>query len=303
MAIGNNTLLNIMTQKPDQFKTNIISSPQFKEDGLKGYDLVIRVSPFSINYVIGSKSTNEIIQLGSHVYKNDNQNDRSSSSVLETACQEMPIIKEAFKSVNVIIVNQKCTLIPDALFNPADKEHYLSFNIDLDAEDRIFSTHVNAIKAQCIYAIAGKQHYLLSKLLHQPKFNHIAAVFTSGANDKDEKKSHEAPDFYLYVSNNMFFVYVMRKHEFTFFNNFIFNSPDEFIYYILNISSKIITKESKLTNFYLSGDIDEASTLYKVLQEQFDNLFFMSLPVKLKEDSVFSNINWHNYYDLIKLLF
>lgn len=275
----------------------IFISPEFDKNDVIKYDFVVKVEPFGYTYLIGKKADKELLLLASNV--TEKQNDTDIFSALEQLSEESPFINKEFNSTKVLIVNRKVTLVPFALFNPDEKEHYLSFNIDLESEDEVFSSPVPLIKAACIFAVPGKLHYRLTKVLHNPTFHHLAEVSINqcppSASVTDGKDK-----CFLHFSGNTFFVHLMRNNELAFFNVFQFDTPEEFIYYMLNIASKVsVTPDN--TVFILSGDVEPESEICKQLHTSFKQIQYAGMPSALKPAVDTPKLPWYRFNDLLNL--
>lgn len=277
----------------------IYISPEFNRDKVHEYNFVVKIEPHGYTYLIGNKAAGKLLLLASNATKKEN--DRGTFSELALLSEECPFINKEFNSTSVLIVNRKVTLVPFTLFNPDEKDNYLSFNIDLESEDEVFSSPVPLIKAACIFAVPGKLHYQLTKILSEPTFHHLAEVSINQYPQSERITSDKARCF-LHFSGNTFFVHLMRNNELVFFNVFQFDTPEEFIYYVLNIAGKVsVTSEN--TGFILSGDIDKEMETCKQLRSSFKHIQYAGIPsaLKLPDADIQKILPWHRYNDLLNL--
>ncbi len=275
-------------------------APGFNEDKTRQSDLAVRVDATGFYCVAGEKRTGRVSLIAAHQSGTDSTDD--AVNALESWINDNPWLKSSFRQVQLVVVNQKVTLVPYTLYNPQEKEHYLSFNVDLEAEDQVLSDSVQSLKVECIFAIEGKMHYRLTRMFAQPEFHHVASVSLQHCPQVDTQGSGEGFCFCLHFSGNIFFIHLVKGSELIFHNSFTFSNPEEFIYYIYTIAEKVAVHVTE-TRFLLSGDITEQSSIYKELEGASKKLQFVVPPSKLQKDDWPSGIQFHLYHDLINLIF
>lgn len=272
-------------------------SPEFNHALSHRYTLAVSIEQHGFSFLIGDKDSQKVLLVAHN--NTALHEDTDVVSQIESLTAVIPWLKDKYASTRILITNQKVTLVPFSLFNPAEKEHYLSFNVDLEPEDLVFHTPVHAIKANCIFAIPGKLHFRLSAIFNEPQFYHLAAISINRPSSKlslKEGNNH----CYLHFSGNAFYLHIMRNQELAFFNVFMYNNPEEFIYYILSIASKTSISSDK-TDFIISGNIDSNSAVIQQLKSAFPNIVFAVPPAKLNLETKSYDIPWHKHYDLLNL--
>ncbi|MFO7723175.1 MAG: DUF3822 family protein [Bacteroidales bacterium] len=271
----------------------------FSTDLVSQYDLVIKLEENTVTCLIGERAHRKVLLVTEVIAAGDEASD--PLTLLEGYIAGNPFLKGPFKTVRFLIINQKVTLVPFEMYNDQDKAHYLSFNVDLDSEDSIFTMPVPSIRAECIFAVPGKLHYRLTKIYPTATFHHLAAVALENIQlTTPESKNQVA--FHLSFSGNSFFVHVLRDQELVFFNNFIFSNPEEFLYYILNIAEKLNLKPAN-TRFVLSGSIDRQGALHKELLTVVAGVEFAPAGNIPENAEVKQPVAWHRQADLLKLFF
>jgi hypothetical protein len=272
-------------------------SSSFSTDQASQYDLVIKLEEGKATYLVGDAVHQKPHLVAEIIAAPDMSSD--PVALLGEYADANPWMKGPFKSVRILVANQKVTLVPFAMYNNQDKAHYLSFNVDLDSEDVVISTPVPSISAECIFAIPGKQQYRITKLYPDATFHHLAALALHSMTEASAALK-QTVQVYLHFSGSAFFIHVLRNQELVFFNSFSFSNPEEFIYYILNIAEKLNIKIAN-SHFVLSGNVNPQDALYAELlasgalieladTKDFKHKFASGKPVM-----------WHHHADLIKL--
>jgi hypothetical protein len=285
---------------PDDTQGILFIDPSFSKDRVSDYDLAIKLEEDKVSLISGKNGRRKVLLIAEFQVSGDENPD--PVTLLEHCFSSHSWLQGPFKSVRVLVINQKVTLVPFEMYNDLDKAHYLSFNVDLDSEDTIVATPVPAIKAECIFAVPGKLAYRINKLYPGATFHHIAAV----ALEKSEAEHHQHEsnvEFNLSFAGSTFFIHVLRSQELAFYNSFTFCNAEEFFYYILNIAEKLNIRMAN-TRFHLSGNIEPDGELHHELVKAGATTVFAHTGLEtLKSNSTTAPVLWHQYADLLKLFF
>ena len=97
----------------------------FDETRTQEYDLVLQVNERSCAYSVFNHGKNSYIALEAY--------DISLSGLAE----QIHWLKNPFRSVHILVENNRSTLIPGVLFNESEKETYLNFSLDSIEDEKI----------------------------------------------------------------------------------------------------------------------------------------------------------------------
>jgi len=116
------------------------------------YKLYVEISSSSIKHTILNTENNTFI--GFEEYRLSNiYNDYSLVIPLKDIIENNPIYKKEFKTVNIAFVNNRSTLVPNAIFKADKLISYHQFNFSKQEEDLFFSDQLINLSAQNIYSI------------------------------------------------------------------------------------------------------------------------------------------------------
>ena len=147
---------------------------------------------------------------------------------LERALESKGLNNKAFQSVTCLIDNRFCTLVPEPLFNEVDQAKYLDFGFQLPESYTIVSELLASIQCHIVFAYPkALQDKLLAKW-KDAKITHSSSVFINSVMKNDLETAA-----FVQVRNRDFDMLINKEDKLFFFNNFKFNTKEDFAYFLL----------------------------------------------------------------------
>ena len=147
---------------------------------------------------------------------------------LERALESKGLNNKAFQSVTCLIDNRFCTLVPEPLFNEVDQAKYLDFGFQLPESYTIVSELLASIQCHIVFAYPkALQDKLLAKW-KEAKITHSSSVFINSVMKNDLETA-----VFVQVRNRDFDMLIKKEGKLFFFNNFKFNTKEDFAYFLL----------------------------------------------------------------------
>ena len=147
---------------------------------------------------------------------------------LERALESKGLNNKAFQSVTCLIDNRFCTLVPEPLFNEVDQAKYLDFGFQLPESYTIVSELLASIQCHIVFAYPkALQDKLLAKW-KEAKITHSSSVFINSMMKNDLETA-----VFVQVRNRDFDMLINKEDKLFFFNNFNFNTKEDFAYFLL----------------------------------------------------------------------
>ena len=147
---------------------------------------------------------------------------------LERALESKGLNNKAFQSVTCLIDNRFCTLVPEPLFNEVDQAKYLDFGFQLPESYTIVSELLASIQCHIVFAYPkALQDKLLAKW-KDAKITHSSSVFINSVMKNDLETA-----VFVQVRNRDFDMLIKKEGKLFFFNNFKFNTKEDFAYFLL----------------------------------------------------------------------
>ena len=147
---------------------------------------------------------------------------------LERALESKGLNNKAFQSVKGLVDNRICTLVPKPLFNEADQAKYLDFTFQVPEDYAIASEPLAAEPSINVFAQSkALQDRMLAKW-KDVKFAHSSTVFINSA-----MESVPETGVFVHVRNRDFDMVIKKEGKLFFFNNFKFNTKEDFAYFLM----------------------------------------------------------------------
>ena len=180
-------------------------------------------------------------------------------------------LQQDFESVSVIHQNTLSSLVPDAYFKEGDLKNYLKYSIKTITTDLIVYDDLNFIKAKNVYVPYVNINNFIFQHFGEFEYRHHSSILI----EKLFSHSDNTLNFCINVSQSLLDIAVIKDSEILFYNNFEYQTKEDFIYYILFTLEQLELSTEK-TNILITGDINEQSELYKILYTYVRNIGFLN---------------------------
>ena len=182
------------------------------------------------------------------------------------------LLQQDFNTVEVIHQNNLATLVPSKYFDEETLATYLNFNIKTLATDFITFDEVTQLDAKNVYIPYVNVNNYVFQNFGEFEYMHHSTVLI----DKllKQTKDNTKKQFFVHVSKNQLDIIVIENNKLLFYNNFLFNTKEDFIYYILFTAEQLGLNPDEFLLTFL-GDIEEVSEIYKITYNYIRNIDFI----------------------------
>ena len=282
MVIG----LHLMTKQIVKKKTinNYIEvtskrklSIQFSLDGFSFYISNTHhiISKFtSFNFTKPIKSPELILKKIKEIFKNEKT------------------LQQDFETVSVVHQNNLSTLVPNQYFKDDNLNKYLKYSVKTITTDLIVYDDLNFIKAKNVYVPFVNINNFIFQNFGEFEYKHHSSILL----EKLFLQSDDSLNFFVNISQSLFDIVVLKDSKILFYNNFEYQTKEDFIYYILFTLEQLELSTDK-TKVSLLGDINKQSELYKILYTYVRNISFFN-----SKNPIFNNqteIDKHSNFILL----
>lgn len=242
------TGLHFMTLK----KTNNILDKSLKE-------LSIQVSLSGLSFCIRDTGREQIVALEEQVFEQP-ANAESLVNDLELLLDHDAIAGNDFKEVKIVHDNELSTLVPRALFNESNLSDYLKYSVKMLETDYISFDELRSHDMFNVYIpFTNINNYIFDKF-GSFEYKHSSTVLVETLLNQ-----YQPGDFntiYVHVGNASFEVVVMNNSKLVLYNRFPFQTPEDFIYYLLFIFEQL-NLNREVDRLYLLGNISKDDRIYE----------------------------------------
>lgn len=265
------------------------------------YKLYLQISKTDIKITVLDSDANTFI--GLYVYLlNDVFSFHSLTKPLSEFIKENPFLQIQYQSINIAFVNDRATILPNAIFNKSELATYHQFNFVKQSEDVFFHDSFTNIAAQNVFAIPD---YLINSFseVNNKRICHFSTSLIE-ASLLYAKSTNALSLVDVHVLPNSFQILIIKNQQLALYNSFDYQTSEDFIYYLLFVleQQKIDNKQASIR---LLGEVEKNSTIYNLLYTYINEVTIvpkraLMKDVPLKLSYVFDDINAAYYYSIFQ---
>ena len=256
------------------------------------YRMTIQFTLGGFSYVVLDAGTNTIIAMESYS-SDDLTNGKDLFDALEKILVFNKLNGKKFQSVTCVLGTRDYALIPDELFGEEKSSRYLDFLHSIQPNSQIINDRLDANECIGIYSITSHLIGKIKELWPEAKIVHESSVFLSHVSEI--AKSKKMTRVYLYVKNRNFDMAVFKEGNLTFFNNFKFNTKDDFLYFLMfAIEQQKMSAEG--TTVCVSGMISSNSEILRLCERYIKDIRFIENGNSIQVSEALKEIPSQYYY-------
>jgi hypothetical protein len=255
----------------------------------KYYKIYIELSSNSLKQTIFNTENSTFIGFEEYLFS-DIHNDYSLVRPLKEIISNNPIYKNEFQGVYIAFVNNRSTLIPNAIYKADKLQSFHQFNFTKQEEDQFFSDQLINLSAHNIYSVPDFMTSIFSPLknVHIRHFS-SALIESSLLNSKKEKA---LSSLHIHILPSAFQVIAIKDQKLELYNSFIYQSSEDFIYYLLFVLDQLGINNEE-ASISLTGHVEKKSVIYSILHKYIKTLTFGKRPEDLKFSYILEEIPSH----------
>ena len=266
----------------------------FADSKCKVYNLYIEISNSGLKHTVFNTENNTFIGIEEYRFT-DVYNDYSLLDPLKNILANNSLYKNGFNSINIAFVNNRSTLIPNAIYKADKLARFHQFNFSKQEEDLFYSDQLINLSAYNIYSVPD---YIveLFKELNNVKLRHfssslIEASLVRAKNDK------ALSSIQVHILPTTFQVIVIKNQKLELYNSFIYQSSEDFIYYLLFVLDQLNINNEEAT-ITLTGEVEKNSVIYAILNKYIKNIALGNRPKNLNFSYLFEETPEHFHHSL-----
>jgi hypothetical protein len=293
----------LVTETKHYRLVNKITDESFDLQKLANYHLYLAIGKQVIRAAVADTVRNKFILLEDYELSNIFTPLQAAQQVRDILLGHAYFKLSTWKEIRVAIKNQSFTLVPEALFEPKAEADYLKLNCNLDPHhEQVLSYHHSAVDAVNIFAADNYLTSVLSeaypdkpiRYVHQTS-SLIAALLHYGERNGQVK-------VYGYVEKNSLTIIIFRDGALIFCNMFHFNSPEDFMYFLVFVMQEQRLNPDK-DPVTIWGDITHDSRLFMLMRKYIRQVNFGSRPPGVAFSYKLEEQFEHRFLDVYSLHF
>lgn len=234
------------------------------------YQLLLQIGIAKMLTGIYDKQKNKYIALETYSLANVH-NFEGVADLIDDLFKQSKIAKNNFGAVTCVIVNNLSTIVPTALYEEDRKKMYLKFNASLAGNELVVTDELRSLNAKNIFAIPFS---IKAKL--DAEYNNITYVHASSTLIDPlvaMNKNQTGKKLYVHIQETHFETVVIDGKNLVFYNTFNYQTPEDFIYYLLFVYEQLQLNPEKIETIFL-GEIEKTSAIYTLANKYIRTLKF-----------------------------
>jgi len=267
----------------------------FREDSTRNFHLTILLSPGGFSFVLYAPDKQKYV--GLEVFKFvPPATEIKYASLIDEIIMHRQWIAFPYQSVTVIVEHSANCLIPTPLFDEKEKGSYLAFNQPFRENSRIAVDSLKNSDSKNVYYLSNPLVEIIKGLWANANILHISSVLTESLLITHKNKGFEDKVF-VNVRDQLFDLVVLREEKIHFYNQFKFNTKEDFIYYLL-FSMEQLRLNPETTEIIYLGNMEKDMPLYEIAWHHIRNSGFIARNDNFKYSFVLDDIQSSQYFIL-----
>ena len=259
------------------------------------YRMAIQFTLGGLSFALLDTITNTLLAL--ECYQSDLLTNSSDLfRTLERALEGKGLNNKDFNSVTCLMDNRYCTLVPEPLFNEADQTKYIDFAFQILDTYSIVSERLASTPCYNVYALLKTLREKVLGKWPNARITHTSSVFIDSM-----MQSAESNGVFVNVRNRDFDMLVKKEGKLHFFNNFKFNTKEDFAYFLL-FAMEQNNIPGKDTPVVFSGLIRPASDIIDLCGRYVKDIRFVADPNVLQVSKALNEVPFQYYSILYQVL-
>jgi hypothetical protein len=281
-------------------KTRITKNLSIIDEGFvrnrtANFHLSLQLGFDGLSYCVFDIKANRYLAMESYAFQGIH-NPAALAEALHELVEGSEVLKNIYKSVQAGIINERSTLIPNAVFEKGRETDYLKFNHFLGKEDVVKVYDLKGLEARNIFAIPIEVVHALEKHFPNVKFNHHSSALLEGL--LTSYKNQPEQRIFVHVQASHFELVALKEKELFFYNSFRHQASEDFIYYLLYVCEQL-KLNPETAELVLLGEVERNSAIYSIIYKYVRHVRFGARNEIFSYARGFTDIPDHFHYNLL----
>lgn len=239
---------------------------------------------------------NNIITAFNEVNFDAAQKTSKIEDLYSAAFKNYPELKDSYDEILVIHNNNLSTFVPTALFDENYLGSYLQYNTKVFETDFFTFDEISNYEMNSVYIPYVNINNFLIDTVGSFDYKHVNSILVEkiieNSKNNDEKK------MVVNFNPNHFEIIVVQNQKLLLFNSFEYQTPEDFLYYILFTAEQLSLNPESFP-LELLGTIDRNDPFYAIAYKYIRHISFMDVET-LQQRNRFSTAQNQKHYILFQ---
>ncbi|TDE27562.1 DUF3822 family protein [Flavobacterium ranwuense] len=199
------------------------------------------------------------------------------------AFRDHPELKDSYDEILVIHNNNLSAFVPEPLFDENFLGSYLQYNTKVFETDFFAFDEIPNYQMNAVYIPYVNINNFFIDQFGAFDYKHANSILVSkllvASKNKDVKK------MFVHINSGHFEIIVVQNQKLLLFNSFDYNTPEDFLYYILFTAEQLNLNPENFP-LELIGNIDTESDYFKIAYKYIRNVSLIDV----------EDLRWNNYF-------
>jgi hypothetical protein len=255
------------------------------------YNITIQCALDGFCFLLHDQEMNRVVDL--ELYQTSETDEGSTiAEAIGKSLFRKDLYQKPLRSARFIVDNRFCTLVPLDLFDEELAASYFLFNHEPRPGYTLRHETIPSLQAVNVYAVPTWQEQQLGKLWNNMQTVHRSSIFLNSV--LLENPGDNSVNAYVNVNSRSFDLAIVQDQQLAFFNNFSFNTKDDFVFFLLSAFERQHIGSDTPVRF--SGLISAHSEIIQLCQRYLKHLYFVRPDGKIEVDMKLNDTPYHYYY-------
>ncbi len=212
--------------------------------------------------------------------------------------KEDGLLNIKYKSVSIIYLTRKSTLIPRSYFDRTYLKTYFRFNQSINELDEINYNYLSEINAYNVFAVPNYIANEAIKWFGNMKLFHQATPFIKSIFEKDTDR--EGNCVYVNINNKFIDIAVASKEQLYLYNTFEYQNETDLLYFVLYIY-KQLNMDTQKNKLFISGEQSDNIKYYNALKKYIKSIRSLE-PFDFMFSGILDQLDKHKFLNLFNLV-
>lgn len=218
-----------------------------------------------------------------------------NNKLLSIIDENKPLLDNIYDAVIIGFSGFKNTLVPDVFFDTENAEDVFAANHPVEDDEIIRYDNLRRIASKNVYALPSELYSFFSAYYSNLSSYHAATPFIEGLLAQHKNTADTVVT--VNVQHTFFELVVNRGGNLVFYNQFRYQTAEDFIYYIVFVYEQLgLNPETQPLVF--SGLMEKNSSLLHITRKYIRNISFVQRPAFCFYSYGFDNLAAHYHFSL-----
>lgn len=269
----------------------------WKKEFSNNYTLSLLISKDAVGCCILDISKKKYLAIEWFAFQNSN-----SFVILKDKLNELleqnEIFNFPYQHIHIGIAQTEVAIVPENLWDEKNGHDFLEFSHTVEPYDRIRTDDLPQLKSKNVYAMNSELLVMLQEHFENVTIHHSTTSLMEVL--LKENRFYNDTRIFANIQQSRVELIVLEKGKLLLFNYFDFQTPEDFIFYIL-FTCQQLDLNPEILNFYFLGEIEKKSPLFDITYKYIRNVYFGRRPNTYSYSYKFAFFPSHFYYNMFSL--